>query len=258
MILSSKFYLNGSQQDISDAFVGEGFTAVVLGNSICVLVLDGTNYQLNYTDTNATWVKLADRRTTKKRVAAVAFEGSIYAFDNSGNESKAVEKFDLSDGTWSHVTDKPAGGYYTSVVAAGGFIYCIGGFKEKNLSNAMKFNPSDSTWTTLPSMPTARYGAAAVELDGKIYVMGGNNNGLNVVECFDTVAETWTPVARLNNSRFYFKACVVGGKIFAVGGNNSKNTIEKYDPAVNSWNVVETMDGIEIKVFASIALTVPF
>nr|XP_039255392.1 kelch-like protein 17 [Styela clava] len=88
--------------------------------------------------------------------------------------------------------------------------------------------------------------------------MSGNNNGLNVVECFDTVAETWTPVARLNNSRFYFKACVVGGKIFAVGGNNSKNTIEKYDPAVNSWNVVETMDGIEIKVFASIALTVPF
>ncbi|XP_077975375.1 kelch-like protein 21 isoform X2 [Styela clava] len=247
-------------QDISDEFIGNNFTAVVLGNIIYVLVFDGTNYQLNYNDTNATWVRLADRRLAKKRVAAVTFEGSFYAFDDSNNNnSKTVEKFEPSDGTWSHVTDKPVEGYHMSVVATGGFIYCIGGWnKVENLSNAMKFNPSDSTWTTLPSMPTARNGAAAVELDGKIYVMGGYNCGhLNIVECFDTVAETWTTVARLSNSRYSFKVCVVEGKIFAVGGGNSKNTIEVYDPAVNSWKVVETMDGKDIKNYASIALNVP-
>ncbi|XP_077975302.1 kelch-like protein 3 [Styela clava] len=245
-------------QGISDEFVGIGFTAVVLGNIICVLVNGGTNYQLNYTDTNATWVELADRRLAIKRVVAVAFEGSIYSFDDSEWTSKAVEKFDPSDGTWSHVTDKSVEGYYTSIVAAGCFIYCIEGYNGENLSNAMKFNPSDSTWTTLPSMPNARNRAAAVELDRKIYVMGGYNNGcLNIVECFDTVAETWTTVARLNNPRGNFKACVVEGKIFVVGGNNSNNTIEEYDLAVNSWEVVETMDGKGIVRLASIALNVP-
>ncbi|XP_077975359.1 kelch-like protein 28 isoform X2 [Styela clava] len=242
-------------EGIIEEFLGKDFTAVVLGNFTYVLVDDGTNYQLNFTDTKATWVRLADRRLTKRRVAAVAFEGSIYAFDDSGSNSKAVEKFDV---TWSHVTDKPVDGCLASIAAAGGFIYCIGGFSGGCISHAMKFNPSDSTWTTLPSMPTARYGAAAVKLDGKIYVMGGcYHNYSNVVECFDTVAEIWTTVARLNNSRYYFKACVVEGKIFAVGGNNSKNTIEEYDPAVNSWKVVETMDGKDIVRLASIALNVP-
>nr|XP_039255396.1 kelch-like protein 3 [Styela clava] len=246
-------------QDISDEFIGNNFTAVVLGNIIYVLVFDGTNYQLKYNDTNATWVRLADRRLAKKRVAAVAFEGSIYAFDDYGSTSKTVEKFEPSDGTWSHVTDKPVEGYYMSVVAIGGFIYCIGGYKGGNLSEAMKFNSSDSTWATLPSMPTARQVPAAVELDGKIYVMGGYNNiRLNNVECFDTVAEIWTTVAGLSNSKYSFKACVVEGKIFAVGGVNSKNTIEVYDPAVNSWKVVETMDGKDIQdYYASIALNVP-
>nr|XP_039250647.1 kelch-like protein 12 [Styela clava] len=245
-------------QDISDDFVQKEFTAVVLHDIIYVLVCDGTNYQLNYNDTNFSLIELADRKMTKNRVAAVAFEGSIYAFDDSGNNSKTVEKFDPSDGTWSHVTDKPVEGYYTSILAVGGFIYCIGGFKSGSLSNAMKFNPSDSTWTTLPSMPTSRYGAAAVELDGKIYVMGGlNNKGLNITECFDAVAETWATVARLNNSRYYFKACVIEGKIFAVGGSISKNTIEEYDPAVNSWKVVETMDGKSTENWASIAFNVP-
>nr|XP_039256653.1 kelch-like protein 8 [Styela clava] len=244
-------------QAISDEFVGKGFTVAVLGYFIYVLVIDGTNYQLNYIETNATWVRLADRKETKKRVAAVAFKGSIYAFDSSGSNSKTVEKFDSSDGTWSHVTDKPVEGFDTSVVAAGGFIYCIGGYKDGRISNAIKFKPSDSTWTTLPSMPTARDCAAAVKLDGKIYVMGGQSNDyLNIVECFDTVSETWTTVARLNNPRGYFKACVVEGKIFAVGGLNSKNTIEEYDPAVNSWKVVETMGGKDIQGLASIALNV--
>ncbi|XP_077975378.1 kelch-like protein 3 [Styela clava] len=244
-------------QDISDGFVDKNFTAVVQGNKIFVLVNDGTNYQLKYTDTNATWVRLADRELTEGRLAVVTFEDSIYAFDDSELTSKTVEKFDPSDGTWSYVTDKPVEGRYTSIVAARGFIYCIGGYGKK-LSTAMKFNPSDSTWTTLPPMPSARYGAAAVELDKKIYVMGGCNNGyLNIVERFDTVAETWTTVARLNNSRTDLNACVVEGKIFAVGGLNSKNTIEEYDPAVNSWKVVETMGGKDIQGLASIALNVP-
>nr|XP_039255395.1 kelch-like protein 12 [Styela clava] len=247
-------------QGISDKFVDKHFTAIVLGNIIYVIVFDGTNYQLNYTDNNATWVRLTDRGTAKNRVDAVVFEGSIYAFDDSGKTSKTVEKFDPSDGTWSQVTCKHVEGYCTSIVDAGGFIYCIGGYNGEHMSNAIKFNPSDSTWTTLTSMPTARNGAAAVELYGKIYVMGGYNNGwLNVVECFDTVAEIWTTVARLSNSRYSFKACVVGGNIFTLGGcrNNSKNTIEEYDPAVDSWKVVETMDGKDIQTRASIALNVP-
>nr|XP_039250417.1 kelch-like protein 2 [Styela clava] len=48
-------------QGISADFVGKHFTAVALDDIIYVLVFDGTNYQLNYTDTNATWVRLADR-----------------------------------------------------------------------------------------------------------------------------------------------------------------------------------------------------
>ncbi|XP_077975733.1 uncharacterized protein LOC120333324 isoform X2 [Styela clava] len=245
-------------QKISADFVDENFTAVVLGNTIYVLVFDGTNYQLNYTETNATWIRLADRRMTKKRVAAVAFEGSIYAFDDSGNNSKAVGKFDPSDGTWSHVTEKPLEGWFTSVVAAGCFIYCFGGYNNGYLSNAMKFNPSDSKWTILPPMTYARNRAAVVELDGKIYVMSGYANiCYNILECFDMASETWTTVPCLNNSFGYFKACVVEGKIFSVERNKPKSTIEEFDPTGNSWVVAGTLGMKDIKKEASITLNVP-
>ncbi|XP_077975307.1 kelch-like protein 28 isoform X3 [Styela clava] len=245
-------------QGISADFVGKHFTAVALDDIIYVLLFDGTNYQLNYTDINATWVRLEDRRLTKNRVAAIAFEGSIYAFDDSCDTSKTVEKFDSSDGTWSHVADKPVEGCSTSIIAVGSFIYCIGGYNEGNLSNTVMFNPSDSTWTTLPPMTNARNRAAAVELDGKIYVIGGyTDEYLNMLECFDTVSETWTTVPCLNNSRGHFNACVIEEKIFAVERNRSKSTIEEFDFTVNSWVVVGTLGRKNIEKGASIILNVP-
>nr|XP_039269559.1 kelch-like protein 20 [Styela clava] len=243
-------------QKIDKEFVAKYFTAAVLNDIIYVFGNYGNNYKLDYTDINATWVRLDDRKSAKKRAIGVAFGNYIYAFADHGWYSNAVEKYDPYDETWSDVTHKPVEGFGSSIVSLGSFIYCIGGVNNTgHMSNNLRFNPSDLTWEELPSMPTARKFSSAAGLEEKIYAMGGTQSfHLNIVECFDTVAETWTTVASLNNARAKFTSCVVGDKLFVVGGELSNNTIEELDPESNTWNVVDKMSGKFIQANASVPL----
>ena len=56
-------------------------------------------------------------------VAVLCFayiSGSIYVFDNTGNNSKAVERLNLDDGTWSHITDRGQQSYDITITACQG------------------------------------------------------------------------------------------------------------------------------------------
>lgn len=239
-------------QDIPGEIVTKKLTAVQLGGQIYVLMSDKTGYRLNYSDRAATWARVADRTQTSK-VAAVVFDGTIYVFDDTGNGSQAVERLDLSDGSWAHVTDRVKPCFEMCVVSAQDHIYCGGGFNGGVLADFFSYDPIDSNWVTLTSMPTARRGAAAAEVNGRIYVMGGN--GLRSVECYDIEGGTWSTISNMNNPRYLFSACVLGEKIFVIGGQQSNNTIEALDPYENAWNVSETMTGKDIHSEAGVAVS---
>nr|XP_039251666.1 kelch-like protein 12 [Styela clava] len=238
-------------QNIPDEIVNKQFTAVQLGGHIYILMTDKTGHRLNYSDRAATWTRVADRTHTSK-VEAVVVDGSIFAFDSTGNGSKAVERLDLSDGSWTHVTDREQPCHEIFVVSAQGLIYCGGGFNGNVLSHFFSYDPISSNWATLTSMPTARRGAAAAEINGRIYAMGGN--GLRSVECFDIEGQSWTTISNMNHPRYFFSACVLGEKIFVVGGQQSNETIEVLDPYENAWNIAETMTGKNIHAEAGVAV----
>ena len=128
-----------------------------------------------------------------------------------------------------------------------------GGFK----ATAERYSPAQGAWSALPSLPfgLSTPGGGA-DSQGRLYAFGGypNVNGATVLN-FQLApdAGAWTqvtsmPVAkgRFGNSvtdpqgRFY----VVGGSadIFAgIGAGVVESSVERYDPATNSWDTVTPM-----------------
>ncbi|XP_077969730.1 kelch-like protein 38 isoform X3 [Styela clava] len=237
------------------------FLAVLLDNDVYILGYDKTNFCLqNYTETNSTWQKLADR-LVMGRLRAVVHGGAIYVFDDSSRTSTAVEKYDLLTRSWSSFTNKPVSGYECAVVSANGFIFCIGGIDgNRSVTTNQKLDPSVAKWSTAKPMPSGRCFAAAVSLNKSIYVLGGSPWGdcLSTAICFDITTETWTSVANMNLERSQFGSCILGNKIYAVGGSGpGSSTIEEYDDIQNKWKTIENLTGKGIFSEASFALCLP-
>ncbi|XP_077969731.1 kelch-like protein 12 isoform X1 [Styela clava] len=243
-------------REITAEIMEKHVLAVVLGNDIYVLGYDGRNYRLlNYADTSATWEILADRANVG-RTRAVVLDGSIYAFDDSSNSSKAVETYRPSNNSWVHLIDKPVPACYCAVVAADGFIYCIGGYNRHSISDILKLDPAIPKWYTLPNMPSVRCFASAVPFDQAIYVLGGTpwTGTLATVICFDIKSENWTSVTNMNNARQQLGSCIFRDKIYVIGGVRSSDTIEEYDHDTKKWKLVGSLSGKIVNPEASVAL----
>uniref|UniRef100_A0A1A9VDI3 BTB domain-containing protein n=1 Tax=Glossina austeni TaxID=7395 RepID=A0A1A9VDI3_GLOAU len=92
--------------------------------------------------------------------------------------------------------------------------------------------------TSTSNMKAARVCNSAISLNRAVYSMGGNNNGkeLRTLECFNPVTKMWNYIAPMNNSHQDCGICNYDGFIYVVGGSNT-STVEKYSPAINSWQV---------------------
>jgi N-acetylneuraminic acid mutarotase len=113
---------------------------------------------------------------------------------------------------------------------------------------------SIGSWSGGPTVPTARAGFSVVGgLDGRIYVLGGwdnTNTPLAVVEVYTPSTNSWKTLASLTTPRAAFGAVAVGASagdftIYAVGGLGSGSSlldsVEKYDPAGDSWTAAPSM-----------------
>lgn len=93
------------------------------------------------------------------------------------------------------------------------------------------------TTKILPLLSTKRNNYAIAAMNGKIYVAGGKRTGvvLNVVECYDPIANVWTTKCPMTHAREDFALVESSGAMYAIG---SKKYIERYDSDQNKWTVV--------------------
>jgi hypothetical protein len=62
------------------------------------------------------------------------------------------------------------------------YLYVMGGFNGRNLSECERYVCEDRKWEALPALPLACIGVSVVELDNSLYAIGGWDTS-----CFDTV-----------------------------------------------------------------------
>jgi non-specific serine/threonine protein kinase len=140
--------------------------------------------------------------------------------------------------------------HHASAVTYDGEAVVIGGFipgeeltsKQSNRVYALR----GGSWKRLPSLSHPRAAAAAAVVGDKIVVVGGQADGKLVpqTEVFD--GERWTDVADIPTPREHLAAASDGRYLYALGGRDltsAKNlaTLERYDPADDSWTNLDDM-----------------
>lgn len=136
-------------------------------------------------------------------------------------------------------------------------IYLFGGWGDPfpNVSypyDALNYDPVNEQWNNLPDMnfPHLMHATAEV-IDENIYVLGGVGLGPNHTpqqpEKFD--GEKWEFIAEMPIPVTLHKSVVHNNKIIVFGGDSlwtqshsySTNFIQEYDPATDTWRIMEPM-----------------
>jgi len=100
-------------------------------------------------------------------------------------------------------------------------------------------------WSAAPSLPSVQESGAAAAASGKVYALGGVlvPDALNTVVAFDPGTQTWTTRTSMLSARGELAAAEANGLLYAIGGRTGVShsnsfflsSVERYDPATNSW-----------------------
>lgn len=87
------------------------------------------------------------------------------------------------------------------------------------------------------------YGLCSVSLNNMLYLVGGQTT---VADCYNVERDEWKPISVMKERRMECGAAVIDGCVYVSGGYSySKGTylqsIEKYDPQLDSWEIVGTL-----------------
>jgi N-acetylneuraminic acid mutarotase len=207
------------------------------------------------------WVAKSNMPTARGYFCGAEVDGKIYLFggilDLSGNNSDAVEVYDLETDSWTAKNKMPEKIFGQAAAVLDGKIYTFGGrkgalYSGTTLNYTYLYDPAADSWTRKTNMLTSMAFLTASIINGKIYTIGGAHEGYecsSVVQMYDPATDTWTTKASLKNSRSGHTANVFNDKIYVIGGGDSENAgpgtafpyFDVYDPANNFWESKENL-----------------
>jgi len=209
-----------------------------------------------------TWQDKTPMSAARENHATVADDQTnIYVFGgNTGISSNATLKYTSSSDSWSSLASMPNTLNEIDGVFIDGKIYIPGDVSNPKL---YIYTISSDSWDTplvnkqsdgTTNIP-GRYGYQVQKIGNKIYMMGGLFLGgspsnqvwvLDVTTGIDTIngIAKWTQLNSMSIARNYFASAVILDKIYVAGGGNT-NTVEFFDPALNSWTNGESIPIID-------------
>lgn len=111
------------------------------------------------------------------------------------------------------------------------------------LAAASDAQTAGGEWRTLAPMPSARQEISTAVLNGKIYVIAGftsDGASTSTVEVYNPATNSWASAQPIPIPNNHNNAAVAAGKLYTFGG--VANFAYVYDPALNVWSPVATMN----------------
>ena len=207
------------------------------------------------------WSMAAPLPMALHHMPCAAANGKIYVLGGyTSNPFQPVSdtyEYDPVANKWTIKTPVPTVRGAASAAEMNGKIYVIGGAGYNLLQSTdvnEVYNPLSDTWETKAPMPTARDHHAVISLDTLIYSIGGRNFSLNIgssgiTEAYSPASNKWYLIDSLFWIRSGFSLGALNGKIYAVGGEWFSPSgsgivahIEVFDPKLNNWEFLTTMN----------------
>ena len=199
------------------------------------------------------WRALAPARSRREYAASTEVGGRLWLFGGIGADGNAVTEtaaYDRAINTWTPGPELPVALHHASAVTYEGEAVVIGGFiPGEELTSEQSdrvYALRGGSWERLPSLNQPRAAAAAAVVGDKIVVVGGQADGKLVreTEVFD--GRRWRDAADIPTPREHLAAASDGRYLYALGGRDltaAKNlpTLERYDPADDSWTALDDM-----------------
>ena len=165
--------------------------------------------------------------------------------DASGQPSTLVHLYDPVKDTWAEVAPLPQPLCAYAMSAWGESIYIFGGWDGfEYQAVAYAYDGEADTWAELSDPSEARGFGASTVLSDRLFYVGGydDKRELTTCEVYLPKDDRWESCAPLLLPRGGLGLAAVGGRLFALGGGwtNYLGFSERYDPASNTWTVIET------------------
>ncbi len=191
------------------------------------------------------WKSLAPLITPRAGLAAVAYDGFIYAIGGrtSGGATGVVERYDPAKDTWQALAEKPVPVHEISAAVVAGKIYVPGGRSASDqVTDALEiYDPRLDQWTQGAPMPKALSGYSLASFEGMLYLFGGWDGEKYVTDVYqyDPDTATWLEKLPLPSPRGYAGTAVAGRKIFILGGFDGRQPLTDnltYSPDLDAEN----------------------
>uniref|UniRef100_A0A1A8GNI2 Kelch-like 23 n=1 Tax=Nothobranchius korthausae TaxID=1143690 RepID=A0A1A8GNI2_9TELE len=195
------------------------------------------------------WTEGSPMITARYYHCSVALHGCIYAIGGyrGGAPEQHTEFYDPLKKKWFPVAKMIQGVGNSTACVMGDQIYVTGGHYGYRGSCTYEkiqvYRPDVNEWSIVTISPHPEYGLCSVSLHNKLYLVGGQTT---IADCYDTERDEWRPISVMKERRMECGAAVINGCIYVTGGYSySKGTylqsIEKYDPELDSWEIVGTL-----------------
>lgn len=230
---------------------------------LVVLVTAGINWlrpeptpeEIALADAEARWQELAPMPEPRAGMAAVAYDGDIYAIAGEGPEGVqgTVFRYNPDDDTWETLRDKPTPVTDVKGALIGEKIYVPGGLAEDGSPTDILeiYDPRRDTWEVGASLPKAISAYALADFEGQLYLFGGwdGETEQNVVFIYNPQDDEWVDGKQMPTKRSFVDSIVVSNRIFIVGGWDGRKglaTNEVYLPSrdnnnENPWSVAASL-----------------
>ena len=197
------------------------------------------------------WRTFADIPKGRGDPGVTVYKDKIYAISGFFSPGKDyvnnVAIYSPSTDSWDVRWGVPKPRSDLMAATVGDKIYAIGGWLEDvgAQGDNHRYDPELNIWITMTSMITAVSGAGVAVIDEDIYIIGGFDGARNrnSVQIYDPSSDIWSQGANMPNARSELGSAFLNGKIYAIGGvltaggsSTTTNSVDIYDPILNSWS----------------------
>ena len=245
-------FLNLNLQKLSFKFM----TCKVANEPLVKANIDCLNALVSYFSDNSTGFagNSADTKVTNEKASKILCIGGV--------DSKSVsEVFSVSGETLKNYPHLPHKISDQCVLKLHDFVYCIGGYKERCITNhvyRLNLRDTDSEWEEVASMAAKRSYFGAAVYKGCLVVSGGKSTGsrINTTEQYEPRLNKWNTIASLNKARDGHVLVAANDSLFAIGGWDEECQVlhskEQLDSLHGKWKEVQPLNEARSQ-FAAVA-----
>lgn len=244
-----------------------GICVIAIGEYIYIFQRDRSVYRLEYCDVVGTWERMPDwieNESGRDRNERDLFDclvpsvSSIFLLRVTTRprlpDKGSVFEYNTSSSQWDRLPDKLKITWKSAIVRTKGYLYCIGGYDEKDkvTNNVERLNFETKEWKKLPKMKQKRMNPSADECNKKIYVLGrplatgyfSSNTYTEEklsMEMYNPEENQWTELKSANDGLPYLRGIRFSFKVFSIEDNLYavvRYGIIKYDVKKNTWTTV--------------------